>query len=255
MFVLSWYGSDLLSNELKVCHNYKKSDKWYEYLFIDGNGVNVKNSGMKEQLLKKATYDRWSEYGTLWGVSRYSMVALTNSNGSWLVSHLNTMYFQMITILLATRASILRFSDEVAALASDDTFEIDRLTKLYKRYLIFYNRLYFKEVTHQDQGIELYDMARKQMKIDEHMEKLDNKFIKLFSFAELQSSNESQDKMDKLTIMGAIFLPPSLLVALFSMGIYDYDKSFVSLFIGLGATFASAVLGYVAIRKIIKKRK
>lgn len=255
MFVLSWHGNNLISNELKICHNYKNNDKWYKYLFIDGNGINVKNTEMKEQLLKKATYDRWSDNGTLWGVSRYSMVVLTDSSGFWLSRHLHSMYSQMIIILLATRSSILRFSDEVATLASDDTLEIDRLTRLYQRYLIFYNRLNFKELTHQEQGIELYNMAREQMKIDEHIEKLDNKFTKLFEFANLQEEKKSTQSMNDISKIGAIFLPPSLLVALFSMGIYDYDKSLTSLFVGLSATFASAVLGYVAIRNIIKKRK
>lgn len=165
------------------------------------------------------------------------------------------MYFQMMTLLLANRTSILRFSDEIATLASTETLDSDKLTKLYQRYLTFYNRLYFKEVTHQEQGIELYDMARKQMKIDEHIKKLDGKFTKLFKFAKLQSDDADANKMDKLTIMGAIFLPPSLMVALFSMGIFEYDKSWSSLTIGLVAIFSSGVLGYRAISKLMEKNR
>ncbi len=261
MFVISWHGSNVFSRQL-VDENYTTNDNWYKYVFVDGEDKTVFSPKMQTKLIKEATYDRWMNYQyglTLYGISRYSFVCLSNdsdfSKNVLPLPHIKTMYFQMVTLLLATRASILRFSDEIAALASNKQLDTTKLNRLYQRYLTFYNRLYFKEVTHQDQGIELYDIARKQMNIDEHMEKLDKKFTKLFEFAELQSSNEGSESMDKLTIMGALFLPPSLLVALFSMGIYDYDKSSTSLFIGLGATFVSAILGYIAIRNIIKKRK
>lgn len=279
MFVVSWYGNDALSADLQVAtEHYSQSDKWYKYLFVDNSFVTVQNDEMKRALLKNATYDRWSNFKTLFGITRYSFVVLTESekslqkNGAeFIINHSKTMYFQMITLLLATRTSILRFSDEIAALASTETLDTEKLTKLYQRYLIFYNRLYFKEVTHQDQGIELYDMARKQMKIDEHMEKLDGKFTKLFEFAELQErkrkkefdekklelEKEAEEKrskaMDNLTIMGAIFLPPSLMVALFSMGIFDYAKGWFSLSVGLTAIFASGYLGYKAIKGLLGK--
>jgi hypothetical protein len=256
MFVLSWYGNGAISAELKQNNHYKKSDDWYEYIFVDGNGVTVKNTQMKKRLLKKSTYARWSEYGTFWGISRYSMVALTNSKSSWVSKHLDTMYFQMVTLLLATRASILRFSDEVAALASPNSdLDTDKLTKLYQRYLVFYNRLYFKEVTHQEQGIELYTIARKQMNIDEHVKKLDKKFSKLFEFAKIQSDDESNAILDKLTYLGAIFLPPSLMVALFSMGIFDYRQSVDTLNNGLFATLLSGLLGIVGIWLLSRKKK
>jgi len=259
MFVISWYGNDKLSAE-----PYSKSDDWYRYVFVDNGMVTVQNKRMKKELLKNATYDRWSNFGTLFGVTRYSFTLLSPSkkslekeNAEMIIEHTQTMYFQMITLLLATRTSILRFSDEIAALASSETLETEKLTTLYQRYLTFYNRLYFKEVTHQDQGIELYDMARKQMKIDEHMEKLDGKFTKLFEFAKMQSDDANGAKMDKLTVMGAIFLPPSLMIALFSMGIFDYAQSEKSLFIAVIAMVISAILtiGFINFKEEAKKLK
>lgn len=276
MFVLSWYANDTIMKRLQKREGYKESNCWYEYIFVDGNGTTVQNTDMKKELLENATYDRWSGYGTLWGVSRYSMVLFTNKSGSFTKNHLETMYFQMISILLATRTSILRFSDEIAALIiPDKTINTNKLTKLYQRYLTFYNRLYFKELTHQDQGIELYDMALKQMKIDEHMEKLDRKFEKLFEFANLQENkrleqmekerllaeekvnNKRSKEMDKLTIMGAIFLPPSLMISLLSMGIFDYKQSYDALFIGIFFIVLSALvtIGILNFGKRIKAKK
>ncbi|HHS91721.1 MAG TPA: hypothetical protein ENK82_00095 [Campylobacterales bacterium] len=264
MFVLSWYGNSAKASQLQDKKSlYKSSDDWYQYLFVDNNGATVQNQKMKKSLLKHGTYDRWSNYKTLYGISRYSCVLLTDASKfskDKLRVDLETMYFQMMILLLAIRTSVLRFSDEVAALASSVELDADKLTQLYQRYLVFYNRLYFKEVTHQDQGIELYNLARKQMTIDEHIEKLDSKFTKLFEFAELQARKRQEKlekerliiekeadakqsaKMDKLTIMGAIFLPPSLMIAWFSMGIFEYEQSETSLYIAVISIVISVLL-------------
>ena len=258
MFVMCWYGDDEFSKSL-VDEKYVNNDEWYQYVFVDNGEKTVFSQKMQEQIIKDATYDRWMDYKwglTLFGVSRYSFVCLTGNNDfgrDTIRIHIETMYFQMMILLLANRASILRFSDEIAAVANSKN--LNRLQPLYEKYLTFYNRLYFKEVTHQEQGIELYDTARKQMRIDEHMEKLDNKFSKLFEYADLKENNETNDYMNKLTVMGAVFLPPSIMIALFSMGIFDYNKSWVSLGVGLFATFLSGVLGYKAIKLFRKNNE
>ena len=253
MFVISWYGNSAMSNWLS--QEYETSDDWYKYIFADNDTVNVKNSKMKKELIAQSTYDRWSKNHTLYGISRYSFVCF--SSQEWfpvniIRPHMHTMYFQMVTLLLATRASILRFSDEIAAVAG--TKNSDRLESLYERYLTFYNRLYFKEVTHQDQGIELYDIARKQMRIDEHIEKLDNKFTKLFEFADLQATKREEANKEKLqqmfNLISGIFIFPSLMIALLSMSIYNYDQSFTSLMIGLAAIIGSGFLGYFAFKSL-----
>lgn len=258
MFVNTWSGHKL-SESLRDSR-YLTNNKWYQYVFVDGKEKTVFSPNMQKRLIQDATYDRWMNYKwglALYGMSRYSFVALTNNSEfakSKLRNDVQSLYFQMIILLLAIRTSILRFSDEIASLASHETLDTEKLSKLYHRYLTFYNRLYFKELTHQEQGIELYDMARKQMKIDEHMEKLDGKFTKLFEFAKMQSDDIASEKMDKLTVMGAIFLPPSLMVALFSMGIFEYEQEDV-LNSGLMAILISGFLGYLGVNIFNFKNK
>lgn len=237
MFVMSWYGNDDISGEMTGCYNYKQSDDWYKYVFVDGGDwATVQNEMMKKELLKESTYDRWSGYGTLFGMTRYSFVLFSSSlptlkenNADMVVKHMNTMYFQMATLLLANRTSILRFSDEIAALVSppkvvDTIKHTKKLEKLYSIYLKYYNRLYFKEVTHQDQGIELYDIGIKQMRIGEHVDKLDGKFEKLFNFENLKAEKKSASKMNLLTFLGFIFLLPSLMISL--LGLDDVKDVF-----------------------------
>ena len=210
---------------------------------------------MKYQLLSDATYDRWSKWGTLYGVTRYSFVALTDRSDfatGVIRTHVHTMYFQMMLLTLATRASILRFSDEVSAVATlKDTREEDRLKVLYEKYLSFYNRLYFKEVTHQDQGIEIYDMALKQLKIPEHIAKLDGKFVKLFDLANLKGDNRTAKAMNTLTMIGTALLLPSLAISFFGMDAlkeYEWVKNY-----GAIISFALIPVGYFLANYIVKK--
>jgi len=81
MYTLCWYENDEFSKLMKVrnrrSYAYEDSDDWYRFVFVDGDDSCCKNIDMRRDLIRKATYARWVEYGTLFGISRYSFVALT----------------------------------------------------------------------------------------------------------------------------------------------------------------------------------
>ncbi len=260
MFVIGWYGSDAFVSRVKPNNAYTYDNSWYEYVFVDKHGgCTVQNEWMKYQLISDATYDRWSNYSTLYGITRYSFVVLTGSMktlkknyADYIPTHTNTMYFQMMLLVLAIRASILRFSDEVAAVATlADEKEEKRLKLLYEKYLSFYNRLYFKEVTHQDQGIELYDMALRQMKIVEHIEKLDGKFVKLHDLVALKANNREVDAMNNLTKFGTALILPGLLISIFGMDSLK-NTYFVQHF-GVITAVLSSVVSFFAVSYFTNK--
>jgi hypothetical protein len=241
MFVISWYGNDEFANKLKS-YNYEKSDFWYEFVFVDGNGKTVKSDRMQKDLIKKATYDRWMDYGTLFGISRYSFVCLSKNQDYTRnvlpLPHIKTMYFQIFTIILALRATILRFSDEVTAISdideNDEEIE-ERVRNLYKNYLRFKNKIYFREVTAQDQGIELYEKALEILKIEKEINDLEQEINSLHTYANMITEKKSNEKMNKLTEMGSIFLPATLIAGIFGMnsftdkGIANWNEFFMAI--------------------------
>ncbi len=263
MFTVSWYGNDNKSRKLQEEKtHYLHSDDWHKYIYLDTSMSTVQNDKMKKELLEKSTYSRWSNFGTIFGITRYAFSVLTNSEttlknnkAEFIIRHTKSMYFQMMHMLLANRSSILRFSDEVAALASEKELDTEKLSMTYRRYLTFYNRMYFKEVTHQEQGIELYDMALEQMKIPDHIEKLDGKFTKLHDFANLQSEKviakqqqKVSDKMNTIAKVGAALLLPPLLIGFFGMdGIKEHElvKDFGTLAVLLSIPLGFYLAGYV----------
>ena len=228
MFVICWYGNSVMSESLKkykYIEDEAISGKWYEYVFVDGQGKMVQSPRMQTKLIEESTYDRWMEWGTLYGMTRYSFVSLTNE--AWfpknvLLPHIQTMYFQMFTLLLAQRASILRFSDEITAISDIENDHLeDKTTSLYKNYIRFVNKLYFREITSQDQGLEIYNQARGILKIDDDIKDLDNEIEELHRYVSMKEEEKRTKKMDKLSQLGYIFLPPTLIAGIFGMNVFD----------------------------------
>lgn len=224
MFTISFYNNPALANQLK--DNYTCNDKWYEYIFIDGNGKCVQDNAMQIELIKKATYSRWKNYGTMYGMSKYSFVCLANSE--FPLPHMQTMYQSMFSLLLMVRATLLKFSSEVSDIAKklDENNTAYKVEKLYKKYIQFVNGYYFREITAKDQGLELYEQAIETLKIERDIKDLDAEIEELHKFLELQRKKEAEkeaEKMNKklndITIYGGILLGASVLTGFFGMNV------------------------------------
>jgi len=250
MFVLSWYGNDDFSS----CTQKNIENKnWYKYVFVDGNDITVQDDEMHKEFIGKATYKRWNNYGTFYGITRYSFIVLSKRDyfgEKILLNHVKTMYFQMVSLLLVQRASILRFSDEITAISDvrgEDSPSVENISILYKNYLRFVNKLYFKEVTAQDQGIELYDKAINILNIKRDIEDLRQEIGSLNSYAFLEQEREEKEQMNRLTQLGSLFLPPTLLAGIYGMNIFDFNQDSKAVTIGLGAIFLVMLVGLVLI--------
>jgi len=261
MFTLCHYMNDAVSQRLtrydenEKRYAYECSQDWHRFVFIDGTSSTCQNRAMLEDLLSKATYPRWSDYSTLFGITRYSFMLLTGNNEfakNVLNLHLRTMYYQMATLLLAYRAMILVFSHRVTS-ALDDA---DTVRSLQKSYLEFTNRIYFKELTPQEQGIGLFDLARNQMRLDDHLRELDHDINELNSFKQMELDREINDQGLTLNRIAAIFLPPSLLAGIFGMNIVDFSQNTTSMLTGAILIVFSALFGFLLITdKANKKNK
>jgi len=264
MFVISQYNNDNLTKELSnfksdKTYSYVCNDWWYEYVFVDGNGKTCQSKLMTQKFVEKSTYDRWVEWGTLFGVSRYSFVALTGScyGKNVLLPHMQTIYFQMFTLLLSYRASIIKFSDDIQNITSLTDNKIRKETpKLYSRYLKFINKIYFKEVTAQDQGIELYQKAMDILEIDKYMLDLDREMNELHTYVAMLDEREQihnaearEKRLESISNLGAIFLPPSLLTGIYGGNVTNYVKDdTTSMYIAAATITLSAFLGWVIIK-------
>ena len=250
MFVVSWYGNDEFSKSLKEIDFYKifednkktnwilkwHYNNWYRYIFVDGGDITVQNKYMQKELTLKASYLRWQNYGTFFGISRYSFVCLTNRDffgTNIILSHMKSLYFQLFTILLAQRASIIRFSDEITAVINEKNSNelANNVSSLYKNYLQFRSKLFFKEVTAQEQGIEIYQQAKEIMEIENHLNETDSEIKSLNEYAKLEIEKKENKEMKTLSWIAAIFVPGTFVAGLAGMNVFNGEEKGKSLHI------------------------
>ena len=242
MFVISFYldiDKRVIENlkefnENSCEYSYVNNEWWYKYLFVDGNDKTCQSKILCPNLVKKSTYDRWVEYGTLWGISRYSFVGI----GTWdlMITHTKTMYYQIMVLLLMYRAMIVYFSDEVQDIVDEIKRENKKniredSKKLYSEYLKFLNGLYFKEVTPQEQGIDIYKKALYVMEIEDYIRDFDREISELDNYIEIEVEKERNEELDKLNKIATIFLPPTLIASFLGMNVGNFEESKVIKFV------------------------
>jgi len=254
MFTVCWYGNDCWSNKLKEKKTentdemeYELSDEWYRFIFVDGKDIGCASRRMKRDLIARHTYDRWVEYGTFFGITRYSLMCITD-HGDFACNivrkHMERMYYQIAIILLAQRASILKFSADVEHLSGrirdfirkdTDAFDAiaEEVKELHASYIRFVNRLWFTEVTPQEQGIEMYEMALDAMGLKEQIAELKSEIKELYEFVDMQYEKEKTEEdrrstreLNMLNMLAVVFLPLTVLAGLWGMNLYFIEKLF-----------------------------
>ena len=185
---------------------------------------------MSHQLIEKATYPRWQQWGTLYGVSRYSMVMLTgNGCPDYLTTYFETEYARMAELVFIQRATVLRFSSEITKISNISVKRdfSERVSSLYREYIRFENQIFFREISAQDQGIEMYQLLYGAMNLKEQVEKLDEEIEELYNFVSLREDRRTNNTMSLLTWITTIFLPITVITGYFSMNEYTQNKMFV----------------------------
>jgi hypothetical protein len=219
MFVMCHYYSDDEASNVKYgLKNYENKDYWCRYLFVDTNYSSCKNDEMKDKIIKNHTYYRWSDYGTLYGITRYSYMIITDESSfsKTLGIHFHTMYYEMVCLVLAQRACILAYSESLSKIDLEkDTAK--KLEDLYKSYLESRKNLYFREVTAQEQGIELYKMLLENMEIDRDIDKLKEEIDEIYQYVRLQEEAKNNENISKITNLGAMFIIPNFIVCFLAL--------------------------------------
>lgn len=251
MYVICWYGNDKMAKYLQSQNRHLHTDDWYRFVFVDANTTTMQNDELRALTLQNSTYTRWLKYGTFYGVSRSSFVALTSSmetlqkpyvNAAFIPEHVRTLYYQMVELSLIQRTAVLRFASRAVKLSQRlgnvNENIVENLNQLNVDFIKFENELYFREVTAQIQGIELYDLIQSKMEIENEVKDLHKEINQLFQDVNTRfilnkekeektrqsAENERQVQDNKritlLSIALAIFSIPSLVIAFFDMGLF-----------------------------------
>jgi hypothetical protein len=206
-------------------YGYVKNDDWFKLVFVDTKFPSCNSIPMKKKLLMEHTYDRWigTKWSSLFGVTRYSFILSNDDPGTFVKGHFKTMYFRMVQLALVQRASILRFSAEATRIADmkDPGNTTEKVSELQKKYLQFINKIYFREVTAFEQGIDLYGKIIGVMKIERDIKQLDQEIEELRHYASLWEEKRHNRQLHLLTILGSLFLIPGFIVGFFGMNLFS----------------------------------
>lgn len=148
-------------------------DSLYELLFIDhSGGMSCGSDSMRDRLLEKHIYGRWSEDGNIYSVTAQGLIGIGDpARHPYLVPNFLTIYVQMSCLCLVQRASLIHFNQLTSILSSSEKSRnikmptISKIMNLQESFIAFESQLSFSDVTSQEQGTELYDMMLEHMMI------------------------------------------------------------------------------------------
>lgn len=281
MFVMCFYrNSELMIrlaqiDEKRMAPEWQISGDWYRFVFVDDSKPSITSPKMMQELLTAATYERWygrwaavasdkdtwvdeetlakPHEGMIFGITRYSFVLLTSEEGFLnqrvMEHHFSNLYFQLALLTLVQRASVLSFSAEANWITSHlpkvgalSTRTIRNIAALYLGYIQFINKIYFREVTPQEQGLELYNKLQTQLCIKTNVEDLQREMGELHQFVETQQQRN-------ISWITYIFLPVSIVLSFFGLNYFGAEKG-MNLVEGVQSWYSQEILTLILILAI-----
>ena len=193
------------------------------------------------------------------------MVYLANNEcPPFLFGNYETMYARMAELILVQKASVLRFSAEVTNLSNMDYKRgfSRKVSSLYKEYIRFVNQIHFREISAQDQGIEMYQKLYEAMNLETHVEKLDAEIGELYNYVSLKEDHKSSNTMSLLTWIATISVPMTVMAGIFGMNNnafgqnlednFWYNHGWVQLSIVLAVTVLIVIIIFILKNRRLK---
>lgn len=224
----------LVLNETHNSYGYAHNDFWYQYVFVDGYGLSCANRKLRTEQIEKHTYARWVEANSLYGITRYSFVCISEPkdilekpfpNAGFIVDNFKTIYFKMVSLVLVQRAMVLDFSSRIEKIELKENLkDSDKKLALdaYSDYRNFINKIFHREITAQEQGIEIYDMLQEHLRVELQAKELEKEFLEMHRLIDLVGTSDTNKRMRRLTILTSAFAVFTLIFGLLNS--YYFSK-------------------------------
>ncbi len=235
-----------------------KMEELYKFIFIE-NSLTCPYSKMMKESIEKHTYLRWLDKNitesSIYGMTHYSFMLLSGVGGYpevILNNHMLTLYKEMVQLVLLQRASLLKFEDDISRFTEKYDGQkykenILKIEAIYEKYLNYKNLIYYREVTAQEQGIELYGKLMDIMNIHANTKDLQDDIKELQEMSALQESKRTTSTLNFLTYLAGIFMIPTFITGLYGMNIGYNDLTNVPILLEVAPISFSIILSAVAI--------
>jgi hypothetical protein len=199
--------------------------RWVKFLNVDPPRAPLEGATRFERnWADDRTYYRWSEFGSLYGFSYHSGVLLAPSDPKLnLACHFSDMYFDMVLLLFYLRVSCFRFSRELCKISEQlpKTESKERgkylkdLRRLRLSFALFTNSYQFPLLSNQQQGLEMYEIAKKSLDVEELFHEVRDKIRSVHEYIELQVAHHQNRAVLDLTLVAQFGLVPLIALGLF----------------------------------------
>ena len=178
---------------------------------------------------KDRTYHRWEEWGTYYGFSYHggAMLGPPETNPP-LWQHFAEMYFDQVLLLLYLRVSLFRFSirlNEISGKARDAVDQggketwLKEFRELRWDFALFTNLYQFPLLSNQQQGLEMYSLARKIMDVDELFDEVQKEIHSSHDFLAVDEAHRTAQTTARLTVVATMGLAVGLAFSFLGMNI------------------------------------
>ncbi len=179
---------------------------------------------------KDNTYCRWEEWGTWYGFTYHSGAALAKEPNEPpnIVEHFSLYYFDIALLLLYLRVTLFRFSNQLGMLSEEGlkggkTYrEFRRIREQFAHFSIRYQ---FPILSNQQQGIEMYSLARKRFDLDELYEEVKAEIHETHEFLEMDGTKNLSISAVRISEWGIPLAAAALLASVFGMNVDDFHFS------------------------------
>jgi len=214
----------------------RKSGWWIKLLNVDRPTTpphsNAIASDFEAKWAEDRTYTRWVHYGTLYGNAYHAGVMLAapiEEPPLW--QHFSTFYFDQVLLLLYLRVGAFRFSEQLHWLTacwrglhsgnsspSETRATVrevrDSFIELRKRFSHFTNLYQFPLISNQQQGVEMYEYARRIMDIQELFDEVKEEIAGTHELLEMQNAFEFADTQETLAYVATLGVAAGFAVTL-----------------------------------------
>jgi len=186
---------------------------WFNLLDVDGSSSLRQSKALTQyerDWLCRQTYARWRENGTLYGFTDFSAAQLMQAGRGFYLTyyHYRQMYLDQLLLLFYERMTLFQFSVAISAF-SHDSIERNtrdaarRFSKLRQQFMFMTNLYQFPMFTTQQQGLEMYAMARASLSIAELYGELSTEIHATDAYFAQQRDNTRNDHLARIQYIGA----------------------------------------------------
>jgi hypothetical protein len=162
------------------------------------------------------------------------------------------MYYRMVVLTLLQHGSLVAFSDQIKRNANKEKEDMQNILDAYSTFV---NQMYFRDVTAQDQGIELYNTLHKQLEIAEEVVALERELRSRHDLLVLKAAEAQQQEAERLNrilaLLSTILIVPGLVVGYYGANLFDNELRSIAPLWLLGillATGLATLLGDIILR-------